>query len=380
MPWAILHLTIINPVKLDPKLIALTIAFVAITACDAAFGDFRGNNPADILGELRPLSYFPMVLFFAVAIRTATDVELIARFLVVCGIALSVAYLLLLLAAYSGLVSYLDIYNLLSQSDEFIFRQAVDRQLVFVGFLYKGAIYVGVAVLLLMFGQFRYGQWLAAVCMIALAMTLTRSLLVGLACSLLFGMLLARSWRRSIVALGLLGIMAAIAIVALRTETGMNRRELAGHFAATKPPDSVAAPSAPIIESRPTDSLRTSDLIFVVNHLNAKSFLIGNGLGAPIGSRDRIELNYLKVLYKQGLIGLAFWGLLAGYIFWLYWLATRRTRQLSLPFLLSAVFVYATTTFNTILTGSIGLGAVFISIGSLYALSRSDPEQQRMVR
>ncbi len=409
VPWAILRLTIVRPVKLDRKLIALTIAFVLITAFDAALGYIRGNNPTDIIAEIKPLSYFPMVLFFAVAIASRAEAALVAKIFVVCGIILSVAYLLLLLAAYLHLVSYLDIYNRLGESDEFIFRQAVDRQQFFVGFLYKGMFDVNIAVLFLMFGPFRYGQWIALICTLALAMTLTRSMFVGLTCSVLFGLLLARSLRLSIVALGQLGMMAVIILVAVRVETSHNMKEFAALGAqpeaaiaaspyashpappaspresappATAPPATAppaagaqaapepAPPTAAIIEARPTDTMRTNDIRFVFDHLNLKSILIGNGLGTWIGARNRIELNFLEVFYKQGLVGLLFWGLLAGYVFWLYRLAARQARELALPFLLSAIFVYATTTFNTFLTGSIGMGVVFISIGALSALAR----------
>ena len=78
IPWAVLRLTVLDPVKVDRKIVTFVIAFVAITALDALLGYLRGHNPNDIIGEIKPLAYFPMLLFFAVAIRSIADVTMVA--------------------------------------------------------------------------------------------------------------------------------------------------------------------------------------------------------------------------------------------------------------------------------------------------------------
>src|SRR3546814_3799377 len=77
-----------------------------------------------------------------------------------------VLYLLTLASAYTGVVSYSSIYNLLHQSDEFIFRHNPNYG-VFIGFLYKGVFYVCIAALFLLFDPFRWTKFLAAALIIS---------------------------------------------------------------------------------------------------------------------------------------------------------------------------------------------------------------------
>lgn len=398
VPWALLRLTVLDPVKVDRKIMTFVITFIAMTALDALLGYLRGNNPNDIIGEIKPLAYFPMLLFFAVAIRSISDVTMVASILVGCGIIMSVAYLLVLLATFTGVVSYLAIFSALGSIDEFIFRQAVDRQLVFIGFFYKGFFYVAIAMLFMIFGRFKYGRLVATICGIALAMTLTRSLFVGFACAALVGLLLQWNWRHAIVPIGQLGVMAIVMLIAVQAETNLNLKEFAalgvirgpadlkkyaaptssaGNAAAATSkgdvPRPVPPPTAAIFEARPTDTERIRDIKFVFQNTNVASLLVGNGLGAQIRDRDRVELNYLEVLFKQGLVGLGFWLFLLGYVTRLYFASAPVLRDLAAPFLLSGIFVYVATAFNTVLTGSIGMGAVFISIASLDVISRCRP-------
>src|SRR5207244_4240030 len=92
---------------------------------------------------------------------------------------------------------------------------------------------------------------------------------------------------------------------------------------------------------RDSDSLRRADISFVLDNLDFKTLAIGNGFGARIGQRTRIELNYFEILYKQGLPGLAFWFLLFAYLARLY---RRTAAHLSaLPLFLSGLLAFVAT-------------------------------------
>src|SRR3546814_19985519 len=107
---------------------------------------------------------------------------------------------------------------------------------------------------------------------------------------------------------------------------------------------------------------------------------IGRGLGAPIGKRERIELNYLEILYKQGLPGLGLWGLLFLYGYYLYLKTPRHLKQFGLAYFLSGLFVFIVTASNTFLTGSIGMAVVFIATASLSVLARQGGVDARVTR
>jgi hypothetical protein len=124
---------------------------------------------------------------------------------------------------------------------------------------------------------------------------------------------------------------------------------------------------------RPGDNDRAEDLKSFVKEVDLSMVAIGRGLGAVLRGRERIEMNYLEVLYKQGILGLSLWLLLFLYMCQLYLAVPPETKAFGLPFFLSGLFVFVSTASNTFLTGSIGMGAVFISITSLLVLTQEVP-------
>jgi O-antigen ligase len=88
-------------------------------------------------------------------------------------------------------------------------------------------------------------------------------------------------------------------------------------------------------------------------------------------------MNYLELLYKQGLPGIGFWLVLLYINFMAFRSIERPKRQQALPFFLAAVFVYFATATNTFLTGSIGMSVVLMSTAVLLTLNK---EQQKLCR
>ena len=60
--------------------------------------------------------------------------------------------------------------------------------------------------------------------------------------------------------------------------------------------------------------------------------LFGKGLAAFIGERQRIEMNYLELLYKQGLPGVGFWLVLLFINFMAFRSVVKPKRQQALAF------------------------------------------------
>lgn len=369
MPWAALRPMTFDRIRLDPKIWMLFGLFMVVTIFGAAFGYFNGSRVGAIIAELKPLGYFPMLFFFLVAIRSREDLTLVAGILMICGTLLAALYLLVLLSANIGLVEFSSIYNFLHVSDEFIFRQTFDSQAPFAGFLYKGAFYICVAAVFLIFDPFKVTKLFGVLTVIAVAMTLTRSLSVGLCVTILAGIALNHNWRRAPMLLGLLGLLVAVMFLGAYDEQDLNdslAKNCAMHTSCTH--------SAIDAMRRASDADRVEDIKFIVKELDAPMLVFGRGLGAPIrGTRERIELTYFEVLYKQGIPGLLVWFLLFAYTFLLYWKVPTETRAFGLAFFLSSLFVFISTFFTTFLTGSIGMAVVFISLASLSVLANEKP-------
>jgi len=338
--------------RLDPMIWLLTGLFVTITVASAGIGCLNGN--ADILAELKPLAYFPMLLFFVAAIRTEGDVRLVTRLLIACGMTLGVIYLMTLAAVYSGTVRYADVFNFV-RGDEFMFRHVLDNQAPYIGFFYKGMVYAGVAAILLMFST-RLWQF-SLVIMPAIALTLTRSLYLGMVAAMATGALIDRvKMARAVTAVLILGAVGF---------TGM----MAESRIVEKAPQETAALSTieTTIPRNEGISQRTNDVDYVFKKTSPLELLIGHGLGATIQGRQRIEAGYFEIIYKQGLLGLLPWSAMMFYLVTLY---RRNPTDCALAMLCCAIFVYVTHVTLPIMTGSIGMGIVFISLAGLAALYR----------
>lgn len=412
MAWAILRLTRIEPVRPPAPLIWISILFAAVTAFGTARGYFAGHRMEAIVAELKPLSYFPMLFCFLVSIRSREDLGLVARVLVAGGMAVALLYLMVLLIAAAGLVPRYNIWQFLRVSDEFIFRHDP-----FVGFFYKGTFYVCVAALFLLFDPFRSTKILAAIALVSVAMTLTRGPCIATVVCMMAGIVLGRKWKQAPMLVVQSAVLLTVLFFAQRAETdppvvsspppaaerhdpaantteslttgastaardttsGQGKAQPAERAKDECPQDSLCGKLRSSLETitRAGDNIRGDDLRHTIQELDFSMAAIGRGLGAPIRGRDRIEMTYVEVFYKQGLPGLLAWLALFLYSFHLYRKVPGETKNFGLVFFLTSLFVFVETASNTLLTGSIGMAVVFISIASLLVLARENAHPMR---
>jgi hypothetical protein len=104
-----------------------------------------------------------------------------------------------------------------------------------------------------------------------------------------------------------------------------------------------------------------------VDAITPTSIVMGHGFGEGVRVRDNhLEIIYLEIFHKQGLIGLTFWVFILFYIGLLYFNCKRLGyEKKARPFLLAALFIYIQSATNPYLTNSIGLNMIMISIVSL---------------
>ena len=361
MIWVLVRLLALEPIDVPKTVWLIFAAFLATTIFSALLGYFSGSRPGAILAELKPLSYFPMLLFFFVTIRDQSDVTLVGRLIVVCGVIQAIAYLSVLGGAAIGILDYSNVYQYLRQSDEFIFRHNPDLG-VFIGFLYKGAFHIGVAALLVIYDPNKCSKLLAVLLITALSLTLTRGLVGALVLTIAAGAMLSFNWRK-------MPIYVAACVLAFGTLIAGTRAEsiLLGSQHSLKPAEISTKNSF----FRPTDSIRKTDMEIVTQELSFQMLAVGNGLGSRIGARERIEMTFVELLVKQGIPGLSLWG---GILIWSFFLlrnVQQTNKALGLTMFLIGLYVYFATITNTFLTGSIGMPIVFISLASLWVMGNN---------
>jgi len=177
---------------------------------------------------------------------------------------------------------------------------------------------------------------------------LTRGLVAALVLSLAVGPLLVPTKNR--VAMLLLAVATVSALILASTTSSFDMWS--------------------VIERPDSDDVRLADLDKVKSEIDTPMLIYGRGLGAPVGDRDRIEMTYVEVLYKQGIIGLSLWIAVFLVNLTAFYSLRRSLKPQALPFLLATAYVYASTATNTFLTGSIGMSIVLISTVVLLAMKR----------
>ena len=314
----------------------------------SGFISLLNHQPLDRVAEdVKPLAYFLILPFFAQTIRDARDVEMVARILKISALVLAICYVAVLAVWHGGLLTFEQVQGALNPAgdpkQEFYFRGETT-------FFFKASLYVGVGVFFFLFERGAGNKWIAAFLMLALLLTMTRGLIMAVFLTLAVWALFFARNRLVGWALG-----AGALLLAILSGLGLN----------------AVSPSA-----AESNTIRLADLQEIVGMWDVKTLLLGQGLGGTIAGREHIEITYVEILYKQGILGLAFWLLPLVYLTWrLRRIVDMDRRARAIPYYLSALFVYFESATNPFLTNPIGMSAVIIAMVSVRALAMSSHGQ-----
>ena len=118
------------------------------------------------------------------------------------------------------------------------------------------------------------------------------------------------------------------------------------------------------------DELRNLALNQVSQSVNALSLLIGHGFGIGVPVRPvHMEISYLEIFHKQGIVGLSFWGFFLIQIIKLGHVANMKGKKLGDFMVITAFMVYLQSFFNPYLNNPIGMGWVLLCYVSCYKLA-----------
>jgi len=321
--------------------LVLLSAFLLVQSAGVVIGLSRGNPMSSVWADLQPLMYFLLAPFVALSLEDRRNVEATRSLVLISGVTLALAYLGVLVLLVSGRIDFSWLYEMLDATGEFMFRGESF-------FFYKGFVYLGVCIVFLIAMPGRFVVPLLVVTGIALVLTLTRGFILSTAVAVLMLLYVLRM-RVAALLLTLAGASAlVVAFVSLYSgvEGFMEQRSI-------------------------SNAVRLEDMSFIFGNVGPMTIMFGNGFGTPVLERLNIENVYLWVLWKTGVIGLAFWlaPLLACFIMF------RRIPRLSTEFrlgcalLFSVVLIYVQSAMNPYLNNPIGLMMVMIALFGLRELS-----------
>ena len=331
--------------KLTKTTVSLMLIFLCVFVISIIRGLFNSEEYIRIFDDAKMVSFFFILPFFDIMISDYKTADKVIRLLKFCALFMAVAYLIFFVVLNLKLIPFLTIYQAMSKPEyfaEFGFRGEI-------AMIYKGFVYVAIGYFFYFFAKKSKRNTLKIlIIFVALMLTLVRAYML-----LIFGMtffyivyrfLVARQNRvLNIVVISAI-VVTALAFVPVALEKLGNKGI--------------------------SDSIRYVQIQQVFEMINPISFFIGHGYGVGVPIRPgHMEIMYLELFHKQGLLGLAFWGFLLIYVFFQaynYRAYCEKNKQLPVidtrPFLFGISFVYLQSVFNPYLTNSMGMTFLFITL------------------
>ena len=313
----------------------LLLMFTCLLFCSSVIGGINGASVKFILNDIKPLLSIYFLIFLGFAIRTEDDVRLIVSLIKFSAVVLSMSYLATMILLEFNIVSFPRFYSLVADTEEFFFRGES-------AFFYKGFLYICVGLVFFATSE-KINKTIILVLLLSVVLTFTRGFLVALMMTYIFYLIFI---KKSALKLIILTFLLTIAVVLLweLIYAKMDRTY--------------------------SDSMRIRQIEEVLTAVTPVSALIGHGFGKGIPTRpERMEIAYLEVFHKQGIMGLLFWALMILFSWLLYRSAMRNNNsQLAVPFLLAVVLIYLESFTNPYLNNPIGLTMILISLVCLNVL------------
>jgi hypothetical protein len=334
--FSIFYLLYRKVIKKD--VLIIVISFTLITFLGAITGILNGAKAPHILEDIKPLSFFYILPFFSLRVNELNDIERISRIIKIGALLLAGMYILTVGMLLIGRIDFASFYASQEPFGEIIFRG---------GFLffYKGFLYLCVGFIFYLFTKGSAKFFILVFLYLCIVLTLTRGFILFTTILLLYYLLFVNQNKLLTVFFSFSMILSVFLLVTMFMET-IGDRSL-------------------------SDDTRLLQIEQVISDVSPLSLIFGHGLGVGTEIRPiHMELSFLEIFHKQGLIGVTFWIVIFLYIFiTFYRIKERVLKKLALPYLLSVTFVLLQSTTNPFMNNPIGLTIILLSIVVLSRLS-----------
>lgn len=327
--------------KIPKHVIIIATSTFLILLFYATIGWFNGAQFALIAEDIKPLSYFFSIIFFSYYINSKQRVILIVSLLKKSSLLVALIYILIQVLFYTGQIDFISFYNYANNqiaSSEFFFRGSEGL------FFYKGFLYMVIGLIAWIHADTSKFKILAIITIItAMILSGTRGfiLMFGLLYALFYGVPLLLKLNFKIL---ILATILTLGSLYFFKNVEIGNKNL-------------------------SDSVRIEQIRQVVERIDPISLLIGHGFGNGVPIRMvHMEIGYLEVFHKQGLLGL---GLLVIFLIVLYnaYIKIQNYLAIRKVFFLSVLFVLLISLTNPFFNNPIGISLFIISLSVFLVLN-----------
>lgn len=333
--------------KIKRDTIELLVLYCVVISVASLLSAINGGLEYSFL-DISPLSYFLVILFFDLYIRKTSDIKFVIRILKISTVALAIFYLIYIALINLEILNFKIVYILLENTSDIMFRGDSGA------FFYKGFIYLAIGLIFYIVDG-KLLSWQVLILLLAIYFTHTRAFLIIAACSYLFYYIYwvySHHYRIPIKHIVIFAMLLFVfSLYASNLYSGFVGEDRTGG-----------------------DIIRIQTMKEVVERVNIFSLFLGHGFGIGVPTREvHMEISYLEIFHKQGILGLLFWAYILIKSLLVFMKSPMLLQSKQLPFFLSILIIYIQSLFNPYLNNPIGMGFVIISYISLRELSKSKP-------
>ena len=339
----------------------LLLLFILVVLIGLVTGIENGTITVFWKEDIKPLAYFLILPFFLITICSKHDVSIISNIIIISSAIISVLFFLALLVIHLQLVPFLSFYQTVANTEELFFRGEYT-------FFYKGFLYVGIGIIFIYFlmqGPFK--RMMIILLSLVLLLSLTRGMMLAVLLTLALYYLYEKpSWRITLPVFLSVFILfeGRTAITKISLWLDANKSIITLHDLTMKRPANI------LLGDRVySDSQRLIQFKEVYDRTSLSSILIGHGFGIGVPDRPiHMEISYLEIFHKQGIIGLAFWS----FLLWMLWSRYKVVSDspYAKSFFYGSLFVFIQSFTNQYINNPIGLSMLLLSLVCLDRLKK----------
>ncbi|WP_313672146.1 hypothetical protein [Sphingobacterium multivorum] len=308
----------------------LQIIFLLLLCLGFAISAFNDAKVELILEDIKPLTFMFMASYFAINIKSKNNIRTVSFLIKYSSLLMGIVYILIVIGLHLGVINFSVFYQQQSENSEIFFRG--DKF-----FFYKGFLYLGVGFIFFVTSKSFKDQIFAFILFTALCLTLTRGFILAASLVYLYYIFFVnKGYFLKFLAL-ILSFISLTYLLPILLDTLGNKSD--------------------------SDLVRFLTFDEVIEDINFFSAIFGHGFGIGVESRPiHMEISFLEIFHKQGIIGLIFWfGLLTYLIVKFKAIKLYDLKIIGLPYLLSVFFVYIQSFTNPFVNNPIGISILTIA-------------------
>ncbi|UII34364.1 hypothetical protein LVD17_11145 [Fulvivirga ulvae] len=352
--------------KINSQYSALVLAFIIVTVISVLIGNSVKADSKLIFQDVKPLSYFLILPFFALTIQDKSLLINISKLFIYGSLFLSIAYLITIILMNGGIIPFKKFYALTSPTEEFFYRGEL-------AFFYKGFIFLSIGLIFVYFIKPKHWAIMAAIIICAIILTFTRGFIFAL---LLTGFtyLLIHSVPLKLKLPSLLVLLIATIVLVYygndiysNVSRVISKTEISSGFTRQFEPDKLLG------NREFSDSERKKQLNQVLERTTIASVFLGHGFGIGVPVRPvHMEISYLEIFHKQGLLGLLFWGTVFLMLTKKFQASKFNQSPYSSAFYFGSLFIFFQSATNQYFNNPIGMSFILVALVCLDLTSKND--------